>query len=244
MMEKGFNTIYNEEVLQKRCDNIIKNKLNIIDFQLYKHCIDINLAADIFLEKWILSFFDGYTSIQNCISILDIILSQEYKYKKNNIKYNLDFIDNICLTMILKYKKELLSKNDEEFLIFCLCNTKIENIQELIKIGEFIQLKIQNQDLDINIINNNLEKSSSFIIKPKKPKYWLNINRKMKYSNYNYNLNNKDNLENNSKSFIEKKTIKNQYDKKDNIKLSNHIKNGNMSSGNLNKITLKKDILI
>ena len=74
LMKKGFDKFYKDDSLQKKCNYLIKNKLKIIDFELYKHCIDINLAHEIFLEKWILSFFDRYTSINNCINILDINL--------------------------------------------------------------------------------------------------------------------------------------------------------------------------
>ena len=85
LMNKGFDQLYQDNTLQKKYSNIIKNKLNIIDLELYKHCIEINLAYEIFLEKWILSFFDRYTSIENCISLLDIIISHEYKNKKKDI---------------------------------------------------------------------------------------------------------------------------------------------------------------
>ena len=117
LMKKGFNKFYKDDLLIKNCNNLIKNELKIIDYELYKHCIDINLAYEIFLEKWILSFFDRYTSIENCINLLDIIISHEFKNSKDD-KFELQIIDYICLAMMVKYKDILLKKNDEEVLIF------------------------------------------------------------------------------------------------------------------------------
>ena len=52
LMESGFNIFYKDELLQKRCDNIINNKLKLIDLELYNHCIDIKVPFQIFLGKW------------------------------------------------------------------------------------------------------------------------------------------------------------------------------------------------
>ena len=238
LMKKGFDKFYKDDSLQKKCNYLIKNKLKIIDFELYKHCIDINLAYEIFLEKWILSFFDRYTSIQNCISILDIIISQEYKNKRND-KFYLDMIDNICLAMIINYKKELLLKNDEEFLIFCLCYPKIQNLQEIIKLSNYIKLKLPNKDSIFNF-----DKRISVRINPKKPKYLLKSSRNMK---------NKINIKNNNKlgssiSFIEKrniikpniKDIKNNKDIEEEKTLNNHkYSSNNLSVGNIFKSNIK-----
>ena len=216
--------------------------INIIDLELYKHCIDINLASEIFLEKWILSFFDRYTSIENCISILDIILSNEFENKKSD-KFNLDIIDNICLSMIINYKKELLQKNDEEFLIFCLCYPKIENIQEIFKLVNYINLKIPSKESKFNS-----EKKLSIRINPKKPKYNMNsskrlINKNSLYNNDNHGI---------SQSFIESKsikkhlfkniTIKDQKDNEEKTLNKSHRYAGTLSSSNIkqNKLNLNK----
>ena len=205
LMEKGFDKFYKEDLLQKKCNNLIKNKLKIIDYDLYKHCIDINLAYEIFLEKWILSFFDRYTNIENCISLLDIIISEGCKDKKGE-KFNFDIIDNICLAMIIKYRIELLKKNDEEFLIFCLCYPKIQNIQELVKLSNFIYLKLQNKESEI-IPSKRL----SVRINPKKPKYWMNSNNKHKNRNNNENAGS-------SHSFMDNKSVNKKIIKKNDDK--------------------------
>ena len=203
LMRKGFDKFYNDDLLQKRCNNLIKNKLKIIDDELYKHCIDINLAYEIFLEKWVLSFFDRYTSIENCIRILDIVISEEFKNKRSE-KFDLEIVDNLCLAMIIKYRIELLKKNDEEFLIFCLCYPKIQNLDELIKTSNFIGLKIQNKESEINI-----NKRLPVRINPKKPKYWMYSNNNLKKKN---NIN-KENEES-SHSFLENKSLKTKIIKK------------------------------
>ena len=190
------------------------------------------------MEKWILSFFDRYTSIQNCISILDIIISQEYKNKRND-KFYLDMIDNICLAMIINYKKELLLKNDEEFLIFCLCYPKIQNLQEIIKLSNYIKLKLPNKDSIFNF-----DKRISVRINPRKPKYLLKSSRNMKNK---INIKNNNNL-GSSISFIEKrniikpniKDIKNNKDIEEEKTLNNlKYSSNNLSVGNIFKSSIK-----
>ena len=203
LMKKGFYKFYQDDLLRKKCNDLIKNKLKIIDNELYNHCININLSYEIFLEKWILSFFDRYTSIENCLSLLDIIISQEFQVKKNE-QFNLQIEDNICLAMIIKYRKELLKKNDEEFLIFCLCYPKIENIQEIIKLSNYISLKLQNKESD-NICNKRI----SLRINPKKPKYWMYSNNRVKTKS---NIENQNSDKN--QSFIESKSLKKKIIKK------------------------------
>ena len=244
LMKKGFDKIYQDDILQKKCNDIIKNKLNIVDFELYKHCIDINLGSEVFLEKWILSFFDRYTSLENCISILDIIISNEYKNKLSD-KFSLDIIDNICLAMLIKYRKELLEKNDEEFLIFCLCYPKIENIQEIFKLVNYINLKIPSKESDINS-----DKRLSVRINPKKPKYNMNSSKKLINKNTIYNNNDSHGI---SQSFIESKSLKKHIFKNIGItkdKTENEGKTlnkshryvGTLSSSNIkqSKVSLKK----
>ena len=92
---------------------------------------------------------------------------------------------------------------------------------------------MQNKDFDIKKINDSSFRRSSLIIKPKKPKYWLNPTHKNKNNNI-------DNIENNSKSFIESKSIKNKLDK-NNYKLQR--KKGTLSSINLKKTNIKNDFL-
>jgi hypothetical protein len=90
LMDKGFNIFFKDDSLQKRCDIIINNKLKIIDSDLYNHCINIKLPHQIFLGKWIQTFFDQLTNVNNCINILDIIISQEYL--KNNLNKEINII--------------------------------------------------------------------------------------------------------------------------------------------------------
>ena len=177
LMDKGFNIFFKEDTFQKRCDNIINNKLKIIDFDLYKHCTNINLAYQIFIGKWIQTFFDQLTNMDNCISILDIIISQEYLknnlnneinvIKKNDIN-KFEYLDCICLSMIKKYRDELLKKNGDEFLIFCLCYPEINNFDEIIQSANYINHTIKIKNLDINKDNENLDKKSTLNTTPKK----------------------------------------------------------------------------
>ena len=170
LMKKGFNYFYKDDFLQKRCDNIINNKLKLIDSELYNHCINIKVAYPIFLGKWLQSFYDEVTNIYNCIKILDIIISQEYLnndinncdiyFIKKNDLYEFQFLDCISLSMIKKYREELLKKNGEDFLIFCLKYPEINNINEIIQQANYINTTIKNNNIDINKINEKLDKKT------------------------------------------------------------------------------------
>ena len=178
LMDKGFNVFFKDDFFEKRCDNIINNKLKIIDFELYKHCTNIKVPYHIFLGKWIQSFFAQIvTNIDKRINILDVIISKEflhndintdiYMIKKNDL-YEFEFLDCICLAMIKKYREELLKKNDEEFLIFCLCYPLIETNNEIIQSSNSINMCLKKSNIDINKINENTEKKPSLKITPKK----------------------------------------------------------------------------
>lgn len=181
LMEKGLKILYDDDLFQKRCDNIINNKLKLIDFDLYNHCINIKLPYQIFLGKWLQSFFDRETNIKNCISFLDICISQEFltNNTNNNIYYNkkndlveFEFLDCICLSMIEKYKAELLNKNEEDFFVFCLCYPQIYNISDIIQNANYININIKNNKINTNKINEHLESKLSLKITPKKRIYF------------------------------------------------------------------------
>ena len=181
LMEKGFKIFYKDDLFQKRCDHIINNKLKIIDFELFQHFNKINVPYNIFFGKWIQSFFDQVTKVDNCISILDIIISKDFLdnhvnsdiyYIKKNDLYEMEFIDCLCLSMIKKYREDLLQKNDEEILIFYLCYPEIQDIKEIIQSANYINLTIKNRKIDIYKISDTLEKKSTLKFTPKKKIYY------------------------------------------------------------------------
>ena len=238
LMEKGFNIFYKDDYLQKRCDTILNNKLKIIDYELYKHCINIKVPYQIFLGKWIQSFYNQVTNIYNCIKILDIIISQEflkndididiYYIKKNDINA-FEYLDCICLSMIKKYREELLKKNNEEFLIFCVTYPEIKDLNEIIQSANNINLTIQTNKIDIHKINENSDKKSSFannsnkklfLKKPIKNKIVIKTNTSI-YNKY----------DSNSKFYKDKKLKK------------NHTIVGNIEPINNNNITPSKSLL-
>ena len=182
LMEKGFNTFYKDDYLQKRCDNIINDKLKIIDSKLYNHCINLKVPYSIFLGKWFQSFYDVVTNIYNCIRILDIIISQEYfnndinncdiYFIKKKDLYEFQFLDCISLSMIKKYREELLKKNNEEFLIFCLKYPEIDNLNDIIQQANYISTTIKNSNIDINKINENLDKKTYLALNANKKGFY------------------------------------------------------------------------
>ena len=233
LMEKGFNTFFKDNSFQRRSDNIINNKLKIIDFKLYQHVNDIKVPYNIFFGKWIQTFFDLVTKIDNCITILDIILSKEFlnndinsniNYIKINDIYEMEFIDCICLSMLKKYREDLLQKNSEEFLIFCLCYPEIQNLNEIIQSANHIDLTIKNNIIDINIINKDLGKKSISNNSPKKKiVYGKKIKSKIKFKSH------LSFTESNSNFYKSKKIIKNNTTMGD-IDINNNIKNDNLNN--------------
>ena len=181
LMEKGFKSFYKDESFQLRCDNIIKNKLKIIDLELCQHCLDINLPYQIFLGKWLQCFFDRETNVNNCINILDICISQEFLsndisnkiyYIKKNDLVEYEFLDCICISMITKYKNELMTKKEEDFLIFCLCYPQIKDINEIIQISNQINIILKNHKNEITKINDQFDNKICLKITPKKKIYF------------------------------------------------------------------------
>ena len=175
LMEKGLNIFYKDDSLKKRCDNII-NKLKITDIEFYNKCINDKVPYQIFLGKWLQTFFDQVTNIKNCIKILDIIISKEFLNNEINtdIKNDLlgfEFLDYFCLSLIKKYRKELLNTKDDEFLIFCLCYPKVQNINEIIQSSNYINLTLKNSIIDINKVYDKLKKKSSIRITINKDNY-------------------------------------------------------------------------
>ena len=215
IMEKGFNTFFKDDSFQKRCDDIINNKLKIIDFKLYQHVYDIKVAYNIFFGKWIQTFFDRVIKLADCIAIFDILISKEvlnndinsdiYYIKENDI-FEMDFLDCLCLSLLKKYRKDLLQKNSEEFLIFCLCYPEIQNLNEIIQSANFINLTLKNSKSDINKINENLDEKSTekitqkkMINNVKKIKTKLNIKTYLSFTESNSNFyNSKKLLKNNT----------------------------------------------
>ena len=216
LMEKGLNTFYDEEIFQKRCDNLINNKLKIVDFELYQHCINVKVPFQIIFGKWIQSFFVQVTNFDNRIRILDIIISKEFLindinteiyYIKKNELYEFEFLDCILLAMIKKYRNELLKKNEEEFLIFCLCYPEIKILNETIQSANIINLTLKNSKIESNKINGNLDKKLSLITPKKRVFYGKYIKNK---NNINVSIQNIPcNTENNTSNYKSKKLIKN-----------------------------------
>ena len=276
LMDKGFNIFFKDESLQKRCDNIMSTKLKMIDSDLYNHCTNINLPHQIFLGKWIQTFFDQLTNVNNCISILDIIISQEYLHnnmnkeiniiKKNDI-YEFEYLDCICLAMIKKYKEELLKKNGDQFLIFCLCYPAIQNFNEIIQSANFINLTLNKNNLEITSINNNLDNNSSLKCTQKKRIYYgkiikhrltkktntLNLSesnpklyttKKIKASKTIIDKNNKSTYNENNNSHMNNIVQSEKATKSSNLIEIKNVKLRNKENSNNNKVKTSESIKI
>jgi hypothetical protein len=126
-------------------------------------------------------FFDRETNINNCINILDICISQEFLsndisnniyYIKKNDLVEFEFLDCICLSMIEKYKNELMTKKEDDFLAFCLCYPEIQNINEIIQLSNQINISLKNNKIEITKINDRFDNKICLKITPKKKMYF------------------------------------------------------------------------
>ena len=88
--------------LNKRCFLIIKEKLKVIDEELYSHFIKIDLNCAIFLQRWLKCIFNREFHPRDVIILWDAIISTDLNDNDSypNEFYSLMFIDFIAVAMI------------------------------------------------------------------------------------------------------------------------------------------------
>ena len=160
VMNLGLNKFYDDSndpespktepktYLQLRCDYILL-KLKKHNPQLYNHFMDIQLSAEIILQRWLKCIFTREFTTEDCIYIWDNILANEFNISSKNLEY----IDYFCVAMF-DYISEDLLKHDQNECFLCLFKyPPFQTIDLLITRAESVKS---------NILRIDLQKETSF----------------------------------------------------------------------------------
>ena len=125
-MNKGLNNFYNDSIVPEstkedpktfliiRCDNILL-KLKKFNNKLYQHFMDIQLSAEVILQRWLKCIFSREFTTEDCIYIWDNILANEFNVPSQNLEY----VDYFCVAMF-DYISDNLLKHDQNECFLCL----------------------------------------------------------------------------------------------------------------------------
>jgi TBC1 domain family protein 5 len=125
-MNLGLNKFYDDSIdpespkddqktyLLLRCDYILL-KLKKHNNKLYQHFIDVQLSAEVILQRWLKCIFTREFTTEDCIYIWDNILANEFNLPSKNLEY----IDYFCVAMF-DYISENLLQHDQNECFLCL----------------------------------------------------------------------------------------------------------------------------
>ena len=125
-MNKGLNNFYDDSIAPEstkedpktfliiRCDNILL-KLKKFNNKLYQHFMDIQLSAEVILQRWLKCIFSREFTTEDCIYIWDNILANEFNVPSQNLEY----VDYFCVAMF-DYISDNLLKHDQNECFLCL----------------------------------------------------------------------------------------------------------------------------
>ena len=127
-----------ESDLYKRIKKIFYIYLPKIDKQYFDYLVDY-LEPNLFLLRWLLCILDREISLKHVLWIWDCILFYEFvefTFIKNQVSTNekrLNFLDMVCLGMILDLK-HLVTTNDQSIILCRFMKFPDEkNIRDIIK---------------------------------------------------------------------------------------------------------------
>ena len=208
-----FSDMYKDEIeeekvnfISRRCFLLINEKLKKIDEELFQYFKKIDLNCGAFLQKWFRCIFCREFELNQVFILWDVILVQDFLNQKSQ-KYSLSFMDSICLAMILRLRKYILKRDQNDCFSLLFKYPKIDNIKNIIilayNIHQIILQKKNGKNIDsniiINIVNSFKENENNIEInnihnKSKIKVYSTNdIDKKFIFGNYNHNYNNKIN---------------------------------------------------
>ena len=149
IMNMGLNKFYDDAIdpespkddqkthLLLRCDNILL-KLKKHNNKLYQHFMDIQLSAEIILQRWLKCIFTREFTTEDCILIWDNILANEFNIPSKNLEY----IDYFCVAMFDYPSKELLQYDQNECFLCLFKYPPFQTIDMLIKLSEDVKANI------------------------------------------------------------------------------------------------------
>ena len=201
-------------LINRRCSILIKEKLRVLDPQLFDHFKQIDLSCSIFLQRWLRCLFNREFQYREVLILWDAIFAYEFSNKKNQ-KYHLMYMDFIAIAMILRIRDSLKREDQNQCFSILFKYPHIDNIVDLVKLSDKVS----------NAINEQLNGSNSDvydilgIMKPieSRPVHWNSSG----ISPHEYNQ------KNNRKNSIGEKTNINT-----NISSSNNNNNSYNSNNN------------
>ena len=212
-----FSDMYKEEIdeekvnfISRRCFLLINEKLKKIDEELFQYFKKIDINCGAFLQKWLRCIFCREFELNQVFILWDVILVEDFVNEKNQ-KYSLAFMDSICLAMILRLRKYILNRDQNDCFSLLFKYPKIDNIKNIIvlayHIHQIILQKKNGKDIDnkiiLNIANSFKENENNIKINNNTNKIKVyNTNdqeNKFLFGNYNHNYKNKNdaNINNN-----------------------------------------------
>ena len=230
-----FSDMYKDDIeeeksnfISRRCFLLINEKLKKIDEELFLYLKKIDINCGAFLQKWLRCILCREFDLNQVFILWDVILVQDFLNEKNQ-KYSLDFMDSICLAMIIRLRKYILQRDQNDCFSLLFKYPKIDNIKNIIILAYNIhQILIQkkngkniNNKIILNIANSLNEKDDELINNNKeidKIKVYSYSDNNNTKNNNNFLFGNYENSrikkeENNIKNnFLENKNNKNIND--------------------------------
>ena len=124
-----------ESELVKRIKRVFYIKLKQIDFNLFKELVN-KIDPDIFLLRWILCLLNREISLKNVMWLWDCIFFYELvEFTVNNEEKDmprLNFLDSLCISMILNIKEDLVSCEKGTVMMYLLQYPNEFNLREII----------------------------------------------------------------------------------------------------------------
>ena len=212
-----FSDMYKDEIdeekvnfISRRCFLLINEKLKKIDEELFQYFKKIDINCGAFLQKWLRCIFCREFELNQVFILWDVILVEDFVNEKTQ-KYSLAFMDSICLAMILRLRKYILNRDQNDCFCLLFKYPKIDNIKNIIvlayHIHQIILQKKNGKDIDnkiiLNIANSFKENENNIKINNNTNKIKVyNTNdqeNKFLFGNYNHNFKNKNdaNINNN-----------------------------------------------
>ena len=169
-MNKGLNNFYDDSIAPEstkedpktfliiRCDNILL-KLKKFNNKLYQHFMDIQLSAEVILQRWLKCIFSREFTTEDCIYIWDNILANEFNVPSQNLEY----VDYFCVAMF-DYISDNLLKHDQNECFLCLFKyPPFQTIDILIAQAEKVKANILKLDGQKDSLRSKISNFSSKI---------------------------------------------------------------------------------
>ena len=238
-----FSDMYKDDIeeeksnfISRRCFLLINEKLKKIDEELFLYLKKIDINCGAFLQKWLRCILCREFALNQVFILWDVILVQDFLNEKNQ-KYSLAFLDSICLAMIIRLRKYILQRDQNDCFSLLFKYPKIDNIKNIINLAYNIhQLLIQNKNgkninnkIILNIADSLNEKDDELINDIMNNNKDINKIKVYTYSD-NSNFNNNNNTKNNNNFLF------GNYENNQNKKEENNIKNNFLENKNNNNI--------